>query len=58
MRAWDEGLDFRSLARADSSIAERVDLNQVFDISAFTRHVDVVFTRLRALVADKEEVPA
>jgi adenylosuccinate lyase len=49
MRAWDEGLDFPELARADGEIAARVDLDAVFDPAAYTRHVDVVFDRLRAL---------
>jgi adenylosuccinate lyase len=49
MRAWDEGLDFRDLVRADTAIAGRVDLDEVFDVGAFTRHVDVVFQRLRSL---------
>jgi adenylosuccinate lyase len=49
MRAWDEGLDFRDLARSDAGIAGRVELEEVFDISAFTRHTDVVFQRLHAL---------
>ena len=49
MRAWDEGLDFPELVRADAEIAGRVDLEAVFDLSAYTRHVDVVFERLRAL---------
>src|SRR5262249_6380530 len=46
MRAWDEGLDFRSLARADHEIATRVDLGVVFDLGAYARHVDDVFARL------------
>jgi adenylosuccinate lyase len=58
MRAWDEGLDFRDLVRADSEIAGRVDVSEIFDIGAFTRHADVVFARLEALVAEKEEVSA
>ncbi len=58
MRAWDEGLDFRELARGDSTIAERVRLDEIFDIDAFTVHADVVFARLRDLVADKEAVRA
>jgi adenylosuccinate lyase len=49
MRAWDEGLDFPELVRADAEIASRVDLEAVFDATAFTRHVDVVFERLEAL---------
>jgi len=49
MRAWDEGLDFRELARADTVLAGRVDLEAVFDLPAFVRHEDVVFQRLDAL---------
>src|ERR671911_1864982 len=49
MRAWDEGLDFPELVRADGEIAGRVDLEAVFDLGPYTRHVGVVFDRLRAL---------
>ena len=49
MRAWDEGLDFPGLVRADVELAGRVDLDAVFDLDAYTQHVDVVFERLRAL---------
>ena len=52
MRAWDEGLDFPDLVRADSELAGRVDLDAVFDLDAYTQHVDVVFERLRALRAE------
>ena len=55
MRAWDEELDFRELVRADEEIADRVDLDAVFDLDAYTRHVDTVFARLDALAA--KEVP-
>jgi hypothetical protein len=58
MRAWEEGLDFRELVRDDAEVAGRVDLGDVFDSSAFTLHSDVVFTRLRALTADREAVRA
>jgi len=58
MRAWDEGLDFRDLVRADGEIAGRVDLQAVFDLDAFTRHADVVFARLRALASQRETVNA
>jgi adenylosuccinate lyase len=47
MRAWDEELDFRELVRADDEVASRVDLDEIFDLSAFTRHVDTVFNRLK-----------
>jgi adenylosuccinate lyase len=49
MRAWDEGLDFPELVRGDAELASRVDLDAVFDLTAYTRHVDVVFERLAAL---------
>ncbi len=55
MRAWDEGLDFRELAAADTEVADRVTLDEVFDPAAFTAHVDVVFDRLRALVSMRRE---
>ena len=55
MRAWDEEVDFRELARGDAEIASQVDLDAVFDLGAYTAHVDVVFDRLRALVAIREE---
>ena len=48
MRAWDEGLEFQSLVRSDPEIAARVELDEVFDLGSYTRHVDVVFGRLRA----------
>jgi adenylosuccinate lyase len=54
MRAWDEGLDFRGLVRADPEIAARVDLEDVFDVGAYTRHVDVVFGRVRTATAPEE----
>jgi adenylosuccinate lyase len=57
MRAWDEGLDFRELVRADAALAKRVDLDEVFDIESYTRHADVVLQRLRPLV-EKEVLRA
>jgi adenylosuccinate lyase len=58
MRAWDEELDFRDLARADDEIASRVDLDAVFDLAAYTRHIDTVFARLHSLAAKEEPVHA
>jgi adenylosuccinate lyase len=49
LRAWDEDVDFPSLVRADAHLAGRVDLDAVFDLSAYTRHVDLVFERLQAV---------
>ena len=58
MRAWDEELDFRELVRADDEIAGRIDLDAVFDLAAYTRHVDTVFDRLHALAGKEEPVHA
>ena len=58
MRAWDEALDFPTLVRTDSEIANRVELDAVFATDAYTRHVDVVFERLRALVGGREHAHA
>ena len=58
MRAWDEELDFRDLARADDEIASRVDFDAIFDLTAYTRHVDTVFARLHSLAAKEEPVHA
>ena len=56
MRTWDEGLDFRNLVRSDAEIAARVSLDEVFDLSAFTRHADVVFRRLHATRSEEVHV--
>jgi adenylosuccinate lyase len=58
LRAWDEEQDFRELVRADRKLAGRVDLDAVFDLTAYTRHVDTVFERLRSLVRKEETVHA
>jgi adenylosuccinate lyase len=49
MRAWEEEQPLRELAAADSEVAARVDLDEVFDDAAYARHVDTVFERLEAL---------
>jgi adenylosuccinate lyase len=54
MRAWEEDQDFRELVRADPEI--RVDLDKVFDESAYTQHVDDVFDRLQQLVKEPVNV--
>jgi adenylosuccinate lyase len=61
MRAWEEEQDFATLVRADPEIAAALDsktLDEVFDLGAYTRHVDVVFGRLRALTRREEPVHA
>jgi adenylosuccinate lyase len=58
MRAWDESRDFRELVRADGEIASRVDLDAVFDLSSYTRHVNAVFERLHALTSKEEPIHA
>ena len=57
MRAWDEGLDFRGLVRSDPQIASQVELRDVFDLGAYTKHVDAVFARVPVRM-QPEEVPA
>ncbi len=57
MRAWEEERSFHDIVAADPEIAARADLDAVFDLTAYTRHVDTVFDRLHAL-ADKEKAHA
>jgi len=58
LRAHEQEQDFRELARRDDEIASRVDLESVFDLSWYTRHVDSVFERLAALARKEEPVHA
>ena len=58
MRAWEDECDFRELVTADRRVADRVDLDSVFDLDATVRHADTVFERLRALVRKEEPVHA
>jgi adenylosuccinate lyase len=58
MRAWDEELDFRELARGDDEIASRIDLERAFDLGAYTQHVDTIFNRLNSIAAKEEPVHA
>jgi adenylosuccinate lyase len=58
LRAHEEERDFRELVRADSEIAGRVDLDTVFDLNWYTRHVDTIFERLAALTRREEPVHA
>jgi adenylosuccinate lyase len=56
LRAWDEELDFRALVESDDRIAGRIGVDSVFDLAAYTRHVDGVFERLHALTRPEEAV--
>jgi adenylosuccinate lyase len=61
MKAWEEEQDFAELVRGDREIVSRLDasaLDDVFDLAAYTRHVDVVFDRLQALTRREEPVHA
>jgi adenylosuccinate lyase len=58
LQAWDDEQDFRELVRADRELADRVDLDAIFDPTVYTRHVDTVFERLRSLVGKGETVHA
>jgi adenylosuccinate lyase len=57
MRAWDEEVDFQQLVRADAEVTAVLDaseLDDVFDMTAYTRHVDTIFDRLHSLVQKGE----
>jgi adenylosuccinate lyase len=56
MRAWEEERPFRDIVATDPELAGRLDLDAVFDLGAYTRHVDVVFDRLHSLTRTKEGV--
>ncbi len=61
MRAWEEEQDFPDLVRSDMAISAQLDaaaLGAVFDLEAYTRHVDVVFDRLSALSPKEEPIHA
>ena len=61
MRAWEEEQDFESLVRSDGELTSHLDsraLDAVFDVAAYTRHVDVVFDRLSALTRREEPIHA
>jgi len=60
MRAWDEERDFEGLVRAERAIAGALrpgELDEIFDVTAYTRHVDVIFERV-ATLERKETVHA
>jgi adenylosuccinate lyase len=61
MRTWDEERDFRSLVESDPEITAVLGagaIDEAFDLSVYTRHVDAVFERLRTLAAKEEPVHA
>jgi adenylosuccinate lyase len=58
LRAHEEEQDFRELVRADEEVAGRVDLDAIFDLDWYTRHVDAVFERLGELARKEEAVHA
>jgi adenylosuccinate lyase len=58
LRAYEEEQDLPDLVRTDEQIAARVDLDDVFDLAWYTRHVDAVFERLGALARKEEPVHA
>jgi adenylosuccinate lyase len=58
LAAWDEERDFRELVASDPEITARLDadaLDEIFDLSAALRHVDVLFERLGALAEKTRE---
>jgi adenylosuccinate lyase len=58
MRAWEEERPFRDIVAADPELAARLDLDAVFDSTAYTRHIDTVFDRLHTLAHDREGIHA
>jgi adenylosuccinate lyase len=58
LRAHEEEQDFRELVRADEEIGSRVDLETIFDLGWYTRHVDAVFERLGELARKEDAVHA
>jgi adenylosuccinate lyase len=58
LRAHEEEQDFRELVRADEEIASRVDLDAIFDLGWYTRHIDAVFERLGELARKEDAVHA
>ena len=58
LRAAEEERDFAELVHADAEIASRVDLAHVISLEPYTRHVDTVFERMRALARKEEPVHA
>jgi adenylosuccinate lyase len=58
LRAHEEEQDFRELVRADEEIASRVDLDKIFDLGWYTRHIDAVFERLGELARKEDAVHA
>jgi adenylosuccinate lyase len=58
LRAHEEERDFRELVRADEEIAGRVELDELFDLGWYTRHVDAVFERLGELARKEDPVHA
>jgi adenylosuccinate lyase len=58
LRAHEEEQDFRELVRADEEITGRVELDELFDLGWYTRHVDAVFERLGELARKEDAVHA
>ena len=58
LRAHEEEQDFHELVRADEEIAGRVELDELFDLGWYTRHVDAVFERLGELARKEDPVHA
>src|SRR6187455_1347570 len=56
LRAHEEEQDFRELVRADEEIAGRVELDSIFDLGWYTRHIHAVFERLGELARKEEAV--
>jgi adenylosuccinate lyase len=61
LAASEREVDFEQLVRADETVADRLGrdgLARVFDLAAYTGHVETVFDRLRELARKEEPVHA
>ena len=47
MKAWDEGLDFRSLVESDAEV--EIPLDDAFDLKRSLQHIDLVFHQIDAI---------
>ena len=61
MRSWDEGKDFPDLVRSDSdalAYLSQQELDEIFDYSYYTKHVDYTFQRIGFITGAKARAGA
>ena len=57
-QAVETALEHLGFAVAGARVGKVVDLEAVFDLSSYTRHVDTVFARLHSIAVKEEPVHA